>query len=86
MSSINEKNNKLLPQFEKASVLLSFFTVRLQEFCQYQFFEMDIRKTSIRQRGVSRSEKMDRAIFGLFSDEENNPITTSLGYEVVFLV
>jgi hypothetical protein len=47
---------------------------------------MDIRKTSIRQRGVSRSEKMDRAIFGLFSDEENNPITTSLGYEAVFLV
>ena len=22
---------------------------------------------------------MDKAIFGLFSDEENNPITTSLG-------
>lgn len=29
---------------------------------------------------------MDKAIFELFSDEENNPITTSLGYEVVFLV
>lgn len=29
---------------------------------------------------------MDKANFGLFSDEENNPITTSLGYEVVFLV
>ena len=29
---------------------------------------------------------MDKAIFGFFSDEENNPITTSLGYEVVFFV
>lgn len=29
---------------------------------------------------------MDKAIFGLFSDEENNPITTSLGYKAVFLV
>lgn len=28
---------------------------------------------------------MDKAIFGLFSDVENNPITTSLGYEAVFL-
>lgn len=27
---------------------------------------------------------MDKAIFGLFSDVENNPITTSLGYEAVF--
>lgn len=29
---------------------------------------------------------MDKAIFGLFSGVENNPITTSLGYEAVFLV
>lgn len=29
---------------------------------------------------------MDRAIFGLFSDEENNPITTSLGYEAFSLM
>lgn len=32
------------------------------------------------------SEKMDKTIFGLFSGVENNPITTSLGYEAVFLV
>lgn len=52
-SSINEKHNKLSPQFEKASVLLSFFTVRLQEFCQYPFFvngykkDLDTPKRSI---------------------------------------
>ena len=28
---------------------------------------------------------MDKTIFGLFSGVENNPITTSLGYEAVFL-